>query len=127
MKNPIQPTYVDVQGVRRFKSNALVSALLEHGHRTGLGLNELASRFSSPENDDDRRQLAQLIGYSVSGFGDLSYADDVTYTEVERIWEGVDPLQARVEALETTLAAVRDGMREAVATLYEIHPEDLKR
>ena len=45
----------------------------------------------------------------------------------ERMSEGVDPLQARVDVLEATLAAVRDGMREAVATLYSIHPEDLDR
>lgn len=26
-----------------------------------------------PFDEDDRQQFAQLIGYSVSGFGDLSY------------------------------------------------------
>lgn len=31
-----------------------------------------------PFADEDREQFAQLIGYSVSGFGDLSYAQPKT-------------------------------------------------
>lgn len=53
--------------------------------------------------------------------------EDDLAAAAERTSEGVDPLQARVDVLEATLAAVRDGMREAVATLYSIHPEDLDR
>jgi len=30
-----------------------------------------------PFTDEERSQLAQLIGYSVSGYGDLSYAKNV--------------------------------------------------
>ena len=127
MKNPIQPTYVDDRGVRRFKPNALVKALADHATRTGFSMNELAEKFSSPEHDDDRRQLAQLIGYSVSGFGDLSYVDSETRAVVDRIDEGADAAQARIDVLEDTLTALRTGMRDAVATLYDLCPEDLDR
>lgn len=39
-RHPIQPLAVDEQGVLRFQSNRLVSALLDHGQETGLGLRE---------------------------------------------------------------------------------------
>jgi hypothetical protein len=32
-----------------------------------------------PFSDEDREQFAQLIGYSLGGFGDLSYASDEVY------------------------------------------------
>lgn len=78
-RHPIQPLEKDDQDVLRFKENTLVRALLEHGQKTGFGLNELASEFNADVYADDRRQLAQLIGYSLSGYGDLSYVDDYTY------------------------------------------------
>lgn len=40
-----------------------------------MDLNQLALM---PFNRDDWNQFAQLIGYSVSGFGDLSYAKKST-------------------------------------------------
>ena len=43
-------------------------------------MNDLNSRVFSIE---DREQFAQLIGYSVSGFGDLSYVSDETWGMVE--------------------------------------------
>jgi hypothetical protein len=66
-QQPMQPLVWD-KGVIRFKRNALVCYLLDHG---GIDLNQLAGVRASRE---DREQLAQLIGYSVSGFGDLNYA-----------------------------------------------------
>jgi hypothetical protein len=125
MRNPIQPVVVAEGGVVRFKKNLLVNALVEHGAKTGLGLNQLAVRFSAPEHADDRRQLAQLIGYSLSGFADLSYADDETCIAAELMRQGKSEVQARIEALETKLELVRGGMRDVVATLFEIHPDDL--
>lgn len=70
-KHPMQPIVL-VKGVARFKANALVRYLLDNG---GLDLNDLAKLPNIP--DEDHAQLAQLIGYSVSGYGDLSYAVDV--------------------------------------------------
>lgn len=70
---PMQPLVRDEHGVIRFRENRLVSLLLDYSARHGLGLNALATipGITAAEH----MQLAQLIGYSVSGFGDLSYAD----------------------------------------------------
>lgn len=68
-RHPIQPMVMD-DGVLRFKSNAIVRFLLDAGP---YDLNKLAMMTFS---DDDRAQLAQLIGYSFSGWQELSYVSD---------------------------------------------------
>lgn len=83
---PMQPVIKDAHGVLRFKANALVDTLYEHGVKTGLGLNELAClKFS----DEDRQQFAQLIGYSVSGYGDLRYVTDEAYSAAQKAALGI--------------------------------------
>jgi len=78
MKHPIQKVYLDKSGVARFKSNAIVRFLLDAGP---FDMNQLAvMKFSAA----DRTHFAQLIGYSVSGFGDLSYVDDKTYNKAAK-------------------------------------------
>lgn len=71
MKHPMQPVQRDTDGVVRFKPNKIVRFLVDWARPRGMSLNDLAIL---PFDDEDREQLAQLIGYSVSGFGDLSYA-----------------------------------------------------
>lgn len=66
-KHPQQPVEKDDQGVIRFKKNHIVDFLLRSGR---FDLNLLALM---PFSNEDRTQFAQLIGYSVSGFGELSY------------------------------------------------------
>lgn len=66
--HPMQPIILDARGVARFRPNAILEHLFETG---ALDLNKLAVMDFS---DEDRMQVAQLLGYSVSGFGDLSYA-----------------------------------------------------
>lgn len=65
----MQPIVLDRHGVARFKANAIVQHLLADGP---FDMNTLASGDFS---DDDRTQFVQLIGYSVSGAGDLDYFD----------------------------------------------------
>lgn len=89
MENPIQPLCRDARGVIRFKKNTLVDALLLHGQSTGFGLNELACKFHGPEHKGDWQQLAQLIGYSVDGYGTLSYVTDEAYAAAEALVEGL--------------------------------------
>lgn len=67
---PMQPVYIDPLGTARFRANALVRHLLDQPG--GQTLNDLARLPNIPR--EDWAQLAQLIGYSVSGYGDLSYA-----------------------------------------------------
>lgn len=74
MNNPMQPLEKDGHGVLRFKSNKIVRYLLDNG---GIDMNHLAVQNFS---DEDRQQFAQLIGYSLSGYGDLSYVSDEAYT-----------------------------------------------
>jgi len=82
----MQPIIKDPRGVLRFKKNELVDALYEHGVKTGLGLNELHGMGFT---DEDRQQFAQLIGYSVSGYADLSYVTDEAYEAAEQAAHGI--------------------------------------
>jgi len=126
-RNPIQPVVRDKHGVLRFKSNILVAALLEHGQKHGFGLNELAGKYFEREHIDDWLQLCQLIGYSVSGAGDLSYMDDGTYSAVlTMIDEGLTEKDARIASLEHELFMLKSALREPIARLYGIHLDDLK-
>jgi len=126
MKNPIQPIVKGAQGVLHFKENKLVSALLDHGRTTGLGLNELARKFGAPEHVGDHQQLAQLIGYSLSGYAELSYVDDVAYgTAATMADEGLNEKDARIEYLEHELLMLRTALREPIARLYGKHPDDI--
>jgi len=125
MKNPIQPLTPDAEGVMRFKANRIVQHLLDT-HPT-CGLNQIACMDFS---DDDRQQFAQLIGYSLSGYGDLSgYVDDEAYSTAANMADGLDARDARIAALEQKLSEMRaavDQLREPVARLLEMHPDDLK-
>ena len=121
MRNPIQPLSKDDKGVLRFKSNGIVRHLLDT-HQT-MGLNQLAAlTFSS----DDWRQFAQLIGYSLGGFGELSYVDDDTYKAAATMAdEGLSEDKARISALEAELSALRAALRPACARLFGVHEADL--
>lgn len=64
--HPMQPVIL-VRDVARFKVNEICRWLIDSGRAS---MNEIAC---IPFSDEDRAQFAQLIGYSVSGWGDLSY------------------------------------------------------
>lgn len=68
---PMQPIVKAKDGVVRFQKNEIVSALLDWATPRGFDMN-LIARMKFPRSD--KEQFAQLIGYSVSGFGDLPYA-----------------------------------------------------
>lgn len=74
----MQPVERDYRGVIRFKANAIVCFLLDAGP---YDMNALAQM---PFKREDYEQFAQLIGYSVSGFGDLSYASTETIEAADR-------------------------------------------
>jgi len=120
---PLQPI-VTIDKVTRFVSNAIVRRLMEHGRSTGLSLNELAEITFARE---DWVQFAQLIGYSLSGFGELSY---VTRLDIDRAeaaaTAGTDAKDKLIKTLEIQLKDLRDALRPVVAELYNIHPDDLR-
>lgn len=125
MKNPIQPLALDANGTMRFKENRIVRHLLDT-HPT-CDLNKLACMDFS---DDDRAQFAQLIGYSLSGYSELqSYVSDEAYAAAAHMADGLDERDARIAALEQKIAelrSARDALREPIARLLEMHPDDLQ-
>lgn len=130
MKNPIQPVGIADDKCLRFKANKIVRHLLDtHKRRDGMGedLNDLSFQVAQGVfSTDDYQQLMQLIGYSVSGYGDLSTSDPHVCASVDAIEAGTDPRDARILALETTLAMLRGALREPMATLFDVHPSDLE-
>ena len=76
-QHPMQPLVIDPDGVVRFKVNKIVRYLVDSlpGSMNALSM--------MPWRREDREQLAQLIGYSVSGFGDLSYARIATTAKAD--------------------------------------------
>lgn len=119
-KHPIQPLITDSQGVLRFKENPIVRYLLDAGP---FDMNHIACKKFTRE---DREHFAQLIGYSLSGFGELSYVSDEVYAAASDMHAGgVSEMEGRNAHLRTTLDAVREGIREPLARLYGINSDDL--
>lgn len=119
-RHPMQPVVVDEHGVKRFKANAIVRYLLDTG---GSDMNKLACLSFS---DEDREQFAQLIGYSVGGFCDLSYSSvDSMDTATHMCESGLSEQEARIAMLGEKLTEVRDALRKLVPSLFNIHPDDM--
>lgn len=120
MKHPIQPLQLDDKGVLRFKENKIVRHLLDNG---GIDLNQLARIEFERE---DREQFAQLIGYSLSGFADLSYVTDDTYSIAEASFVNPDLhwRDEKIALLEERLESLQELLRAPMATLYGMHPDD---
>lgn len=119
-EHPMQPLVRDEHGVVRFKRNAIVEHLLKYG---GIDMNAIARL---PFDDRDREQFAQLIGYSVDGFGSLSYARPDIVVAADRMAEtGESADAARIATLQNELDAIRSDLREPMARLFSVHPDDL--
>ena len=120
-QHPMQPLAKDGRGVMRFRENALVRYLLDKG---GIDMNHLAEVAFPVE---DREQFAQLIGYSLSGFAELSYVRDDTFAAAQALADNpsLTEEQARIQSLEQTLRDIRAGLRVAAVAAFPIHPDDL--
>ena len=94
-QHPIQPLEKDKEGVLRFKKNRIVTFLLDAGP---FDLNKIAMKGFP---DEDHEQLAQLIGYSLGGFSELSYVSDETYEKAEM--EG---------AIDTLTAVMKESLSD---------------
>jgi hypothetical protein len=66
-KTQVQPIVRDAHGVVRFKENSIVRFLLNSGPVDLNWLAAIRTRFTQ----EDWQQFYQLIGFSVSGYGDL--------------------------------------------------------
>lgn len=84
IRHSMQPVIWDGKGVIRFQENPIVSYLLNWAQNNGLGLNELAALSASEVwTKNDWEHFAQLHGYSVSGWGSLSYVRETTYERAD--------------------------------------------
>lgn len=112
-KHPVQPLLEDEKGVLRFKRNKIIDWLFSTGK---LDLNQVAlltARGQFPKEDEE--QLAQLLGYSLSGFGDLSYVSEETYQRAEA--------QLKKEDLALKYARDKLNMSHTIRHCYESDPE----
>ena len=85
VETPVQPIVTDKHGVTRFKANAIVAYIVDWCARkngtVGYGPDpdgpapDLSEISRMAFSRDDRVQLAQLIGYSLSGFEELGYVE----------------------------------------------------
>ena len=101
--HPLQPIALDEHGVARFKANKIVRALLDWSSARGMSLNDLAALGFPAE---DWEQFCQLIGYSVSGAGELTYFSDAAYEEAA---SKVDALLAPIETAQDILSKLVVG------------------
>ena len=76
-----QKMEIDSVGIIKFKENKIVSRLLEICDENGYGLNQIFIDFGETE---DYIQLMQLIGYSFSGYSELSCVSDKEYYRAEK-------------------------------------------
>jgi len=88
---PQQELALDEEGVLRFRNNAMVEFLLDNG---GIDINHLAS---IPFSKEDRMQFAQLIGYSLSGYGDLPYVTDISYDMADLSFNNTEENLSKLE------------------------------
>lgn len=88
-KHPMQPIVWATDGCIRFKQNKIIDYLFTSGK---MNLNAIAC-MDFP--NEDRVQLAQLLGYSVSGFGDLSYIPKKLVRECDAIAEAMSKKRRR--------------------------------
>lgn len=104
-KHPMQPVVWDGAGVIRFMANPIVRFLVDWGRDHGMSLNDLtwmSERMGWTRHD--WQHFSQLHGYSVSGWGDLSYCTDEEWDEANRAREALlrrqpkDPKRRRAAA-----------------------------
>lgn len=117
-----EPVVMPLQPIKdgRFIPNRIVEKLLEVAP---IDLNDIAGMDFTNE---ERMQLAQLIGYSVGGFTDLSYVNDETYEVVALAMTGISEQEARNTALRGQMEDARKGVKQAAVALFTIHPDDLE-
>lgn len=119
---PMQPIYEDENGTVRFQKNSIVDYLIENGN---IDLNQIAT-IDAPR--EDREQFAQLIGYSLGGYSELSYVSNESYETAVKVYKtGQSEFEAKCEVLSEQLAKVKNAFKSLVPDLFNIHPDDLEQ
>lgn len=99
--HPMQPVENDGDSVIRFKQNKIVRFLLDFARDRGTTLNELHLMGFSR---DDWNQFSQLTGYSVSGFGDLSFANRALVAAADEAAEAISQRMGQEKTRDNTAA-----------------------
>ena len=105
--HPMQPVIRDEHGILRFRENAIVRYIVDHAadvvhrgakaidpdtgrpfHQGKLDLSKL-SMLDFPQ--EDREQFAQLMGYSIEGYHELSYVSDESASQASALAHAIDP------------------------------------
>ena len=105
--HPMQPVYLDDGRTVRFRENAIVRYIVDHAgdlvhpgaatidpatgrpyHQGRLDLSKLTD-LDFPQ--EDREQFAQLMGYTITGYHELSYVSDASCEEASALAEQVLP------------------------------------
>ncbi len=123
--HPIQPLVKDNDGILRFKENKIVRDLLAYATARGFSLNEIARKDYTKE---DRQQLAQLIGYSLCGYSELSsYVDTAAYAAAIAKASGSEKSDMEFERdhYRKELLVLQKALQKPMARLFERHPDDL--
>jgi len=121
MKYPIQPIVKDLSGVWIFKVNRIVRMLLDT--HPAMDMNTIGS---IPFTDDERQQFAQLLGYSLNGYGELPYVDDNAYNRamalvmalVENDQSGNNT--ERIALVEKEVESIKEKLQEILNLSYKL-------
>jgi hypothetical protein len=94
---PMQPVVQDTRGVLRFHKNAIVCTLLDRDTARGRVYPDFPARSDGGLNwtgtqgfsQADEEQFAQLLGYSISGYHELSYVSNKSDSQATALAHGV--------------------------------------
>lgn len=109
---PIQPIEKDVDKTKRFVPNRIVRMLLD------TGIIDLGDIAKLDFTDQERMQFAQLIGYSLCGFGELSYVDDVSY-------EAAEIMASELDAEYEKIKKSKEVEKKTVVNVFIISSDNL--
>lgn len=79
----MQPLLIDEDAVIRFKGNGIVNSLYRLCcDNLKFGMNEIVGHGGYTE--EDLSQFAQLLGYSVDGYGELDYVSKKSIRKADK-------------------------------------------
>jgi len=121
----MQPIIKDAGNRARFRPNKIVRYLLERAREINVDMNHIHDTLDF--SDEDRRQFAQLIGYSLSGYSELPYVSDEAYeTALKMSLSEKSEVECQNEYRGELIKQLKDALLEPMARLFEIDQDDLK-
>lgn len=89
--------FEQLAGIRPGRTNAIIQYVIEHAgqmvatHPLHAGRLDLNGLYTMRFPQEDREQFAQLMGYSISGYHELSYVSDLSAAEASHLAEKILP------------------------------------